>query len=71
MAVTASDLTTSSDSSTASAHRIVVGVDGSSNSLTALRWALDEGDLRHSPVHVLLSWSMPPILGMSPVVLPS
>lgn len=50
---------------------IVVGVDGSDNSLTALRWALDEGLLRHLGVHVVLSWAMPPVLGMAPVVLPS
>jgi nucleotide-binding universal stress UspA family protein len=50
---------------------IVVGVDGSPISLAALRWALDEGELRHRGVHVVLSWAMPPILGMSPVVLPS
>lgn len=55
----------------AASDRIVVGVDGSDCSLTALRWALAEGDLRHLPVHVVLSWSMPPILGMAPVVLPS
>lgn len=48
----------------------MVGVDGSSHSLTALRWALDEGVLRHVGVHVVLSWAMPPVLGMA-LVLPS
>lgn len=51
--------------------RVVVGVDGSDCSLRALRWALDEGALRHRPVHVLLTWSVPATLGMSPISIPA
>lgn len=49
---------------------IVVGIDGSTSSLDALQWALDEGELRGSPVHVVMSWHMPPVAGMSTVILP-
>lgn len=49
---------------------IVVGVDGSECSLDALQWAMDEGELRGLPVHVLMSWHMPPVAGMAMVVLP-
>jgi nucleotide-binding universal stress UspA family protein len=36
--------------------RIVVGVDGSDASRTALAWAVDEGRLRHSRVVVVHAW---------------
>lgn len=49
---------------------IVVGIDGSTSSLDALQWALDEGELRGIPVHVVMSWHMPPVAGMSTVILP-
>jgi nucleotide-binding universal stress UspA family protein len=35
---------------------IVVGVDGSSVSLEALRWAVEEGRLRGTAVRALLAW---------------
>ena len=50
-------------------ERIVVGVDGSDNSLLALRWALDEGALRRLPVHAVMSWSVPTSVGMAPAML--
>ena len=45
----------------ADAFRIVVGVDGSEHSLTALRWAVDEGRLRHGQVRVVTAWHYPPV----------
>ena len=50
--------------------RIVVGVDGSARSVAALRWALTEGTLRGAPVHVVLTWMMPPVTGTTAVQLP-
>lgn len=38
---------------------IVVGVDGSEESLRALRWAVDEGRLRRSVVQVVYVWHYP------------
>jgi nucleotide-binding universal stress UspA family protein len=35
---------------------ILVGVDGSAASLTALRWAADEARLRRSRLHIVLAW---------------
>ena len=45
-------------------ERIVVGVDGSSGSQDALRWALAESCRRNADVAVVYSWS-PPYLAMS------
>jgi nucleotide-binding universal stress UspA family protein len=39
--------------------RIVVGVDGSENGLDALRWAIEEGELRHASVEAVLAWQYP------------
>jgi nucleotide-binding universal stress UspA family protein len=47
---------------TQGAHRIIVGTDGSENSLSALRWALREGDLRKATVDVVHVWDYPPLL---------
>jgi nucleotide-binding universal stress UspA family protein len=41
------------------ANRIVVGVDGSEASETALRWAADEARLRGVGVHVVGCWDFP------------
>lgn len=41
--------------------RIVVGVDGSDSSLTALDWALEEARLRSGQVHVVAAWHYPVI----------
>lgn len=59
---------TESDQSQASSPRIVVGVDGSENSRSALRWALEEARLRHAAVDVVHAWQLPhqggyPIVG--------
>jgi nucleotide-binding universal stress UspA family protein len=39
--------------------RIVVGVDGSENSLVALRWALEEAEHRHAIVEAVIAWQYP------------
>ena len=39
--------------------RIVVGIDGSSHSLAALRWACDEARLRHDSLELVAAWSIP------------
>ena len=51
--------------------RIVVGVDGSSGSRVALRWALDEAARRHAEVDAILVWRNPAALmnGYVPVVM--
>lgn len=40
---------------------IVVGVDGSEQSLSALQWAVDEARLRHGQVRVITAWHYPPV----------
>ena len=42
--------------------RIVVGVDGSKNSIAALRFALAEARVRGSEVEVIHAWRMPSVL---------
>ena len=44
--------------------RIVVGVDGSSHSEAALRWALGQARLTDQPVDAVTSWSIPIDLGV-------
>ncbi len=44
-------------------ERIVVGVDGSETSRTALCWALDEARLRSAAVEVVHAWRMPHLDG--------
>jgi nucleotide-binding universal stress UspA family protein len=43
--------------------RIVVGVDGSSHSEKALRWALGQARLTGQPVDAVTSWSIPVAFG--------
>jgi nucleotide-binding universal stress UspA family protein len=43
--------------------RVVVGLDGSAGSATALRWAADEARLRQCSVHVVLAWQFHPSWG--------
>ena len=40
---------------------IVVGVDGSEQSLAALHWAVDEARLRHGTVRLITAWHYPPV----------
>ncbi len=42
--------------------RLVVGVDGSSHSLDALRWAVEEARLRHATIEAVYAWR-PPYIG--------
>lgn len=39
--------------------RIVVGIDGSRGSVAALRWAVQEAELRGAIVHPVIAWQMP------------
>lgn len=43
---------------------MVVGVDGSSHSLKALRWAFEQASFTGSALHVLHSWEIPPTWSM-------
>lgn len=40
---------------------IVVGVDGSEESLAALDWAVDEARLRRAKVRMITAWHYPPV----------
>lgn len=51
--------------------RIVVGVDGSEESLRALRWAVAEADLRHAKVEAVHAWSYPPMAFVPAMVPPA
>jgi len=42
---------------TCMSNDIVVGIDGSDHAARALRWALDEAELRQCRVRAVLSWS--------------
>jgi nucleotide-binding universal stress UspA family protein len=50
-------------------HRIVVGIDGSSNSITALRWAARQAELTGALLEVLTTWEWPNTYGV-PLVVP-
>lgn len=51
--------------------RIVVGVDGSEGSIAALRWALEEAQLRGAEVEAVHAWEVPvPALMLDGVVPP-
>ncbi|MEO5779800.1 MAG: universal stress protein [Arthrobacter oryzae] len=45
----------------AGAFLIVVGLDGSEQSLSALQWAVEEARLRHGNVRVITAWHYPPV----------
>jgi nucleotide-binding universal stress UspA family protein len=47
--------------------RIVVGVDGSTGSLAALGWAVDEARQRGTSLRVVMTWQMPQNYG-SPII---
>lgn len=51
--------------------RIVVGVDGSEESLAALRWAGEEAELRHGKVEAVHAWSYPPMAFIPAMVPPA
>jgi nucleotide-binding universal stress UspA family protein len=58
------------DSHHADPPRLVVGVDGSSGSIRALRFALAEARLRHGELEVVCAWRAPSAYG-GPVVVPA
>ncbi|WP_245722813.1 universal stress protein [Micromonospora matsumotoense] len=46
-------------------RRIVVGVDGSAGSRTALRWAMSQGRLTGAKVEAVSAWQGPPVYGFA------
>jgi nucleotide-binding universal stress UspA family protein len=46
-------------------RRIVVGVDGSNGSKTALRWALTQAQLTGATVEAVAAWQSPAMIGYS------
>ena len=55
---------------TSKTPRIVVGVDGSPSSVTALRWAIKQADLNGSAVEAITAWQIPAAMtgyGWAPV----
>jgi nucleotide-binding universal stress UspA family protein len=46
---------------------IVVGVDGSPNSLDALRWAVGQAALTGAGVRAVIAWEYPPLSGVNPM----
>ena len=51
----------------ATAHRIVVGVDGSSSSVAAVEWAVKQAELTAASLQVLMTWEWPNGYGWSAV----
>jgi nucleotide-binding universal stress UspA family protein len=47
------------------AHRIVVGIDGSSTSIAALEWAAKQAELTGATLEVLMTWDWPLSFGWS------
>ena len=52
------------------ARKVVVGIDGSPNSVPALAWALDEGRTRSAPVEAVYAWQVPALAYTSPGFIP-
>lgn len=51
-------------SGSADSRAIVVGVDGSSSSQRALRWAVDRAGRTGQPVHAVIAWDFPVTAGI-------
>lgn len=49
------------------AGRIVVGVDGSTNSLDALAWAVGQAALTGAGVQAVIAWDYPTLTGVDPM----
>jgi len=45
--------------------RVIAGVDGSDQSIVALRWAKDEAERREVPLVVIHAWDLPVVAGLS------
>lgn len=52
------------------AFQIVVGVDGSESSLTALEWAIVEAKLREAELTIVTTWSYPVMAGTPGDIVP-
>jgi len=46
----------------ATSKKIVVGTDGSDNSVAALRWAIEEAKAHGAAVDVVYTWEFPPVI---------
>jgi nucleotide-binding universal stress UspA family protein len=51
-------------------NRIVVGIDGSTNSAAALAWAVEEGRIRGAPVEAVHAWQVPALAYTAPGFIP-
>ncbi|MEO6122920.1 MAG: universal stress protein [Ilumatobacteraceae bacterium] len=51
--------------------KIVVGVDGSAPSSTALAWAIEEAKLRGAKLDVVVSWDYPVMAASEPIFMPT
>jgi len=51
--------------------KIVVGVDGSTPSSTALAWAIEEAKLRGATLDVVVSWDYPVMAVSEPIFIPT
>jgi nucleotide-binding universal stress UspA family protein len=51
-------------------EKILVGVDGSPNSLAALAWALEEGRMRGAPVEAIYAWQISALAYTAPGFIP-
>ncbi len=51
--------------------RIVVGVDGSLPSSTALKWAIGEAKLRNAQLDLVVSWDYPVMASSEPIFIPT
>lgn len=51
--------------------KIVVGVDGSAPSSSALAWAIEEAALRRATLDVVVSWDYPVMAASEPIFIPT
>jgi nucleotide-binding universal stress UspA family protein len=56
-----------SDLDTKKSHRIVVGIDGSNSSLSALEWAARQAEFTDASLDIVASWEWPTSYGWSVV----
>lgn len=48
-------------------HRIVVGIDGSPSSVSALQWAVRQAELTHGSLEIVATWDWPASFGWSSI----
>jgi nucleotide-binding universal stress UspA family protein len=51
-------------------HKILVGIDGSKNSVPALAWAIQEGRVRSATVEAVYAWQVPALAYTAPGFIP-